>query len=118
MNLPHQHDNNSVAVMHNLPAFSAFEETAFVLKMLGDANRIRIFWILCQTKECLINLSAMIDMSSPAISHHLKKLKECDLITSTRHGKEMYYTVANTPQAKLLEQTIADMMALTKGEKQ
>ncbi len=112
-NLPHNHHPVNDELLHNTPEFSTFQTAADILKILGDANRIRIFWILCHCEECLINLSAMIDMSSPAISHHLKILKSCHLITSRREGKEMYYTAATNPRAELLHHTIEQMISLT-----
>ena len=51
-------------------------------------------------EECVINLSAMVDMSSPAVSHHLKQLKSAGLIVSRRDGKEVYYKAADTEQAR------------------
>jgi len=111
-NLPHDH--NHQAEQHtSMPAFSDFQSAADILKLLGDANRIRIFWILCHYEECVINLSAMINMSSPAVSHHLKLLKSSGLITSRREGKEMYYTATDSPQAQLLHHTIEQMIAVS-----
>ena len=83
-----------------------FRTLADIFKQLGDSSRIRIFWLLCHCEECVINLSAMVDMSSPAVSHHLKQLKAAGLIVSHRAGKEVYYTAAQTDQARLLHRTI------------
>lgn len=58
------------------------------------------FWLLCHCEECVINLSAMVDMSSPAVSHHLKQLKSAGLIVSRREGKEVYYRAADTEPAR------------------
>ena len=63
-------------------------------------SRIRIFGLLCHCEECVINLSAMVDMSSPAVSHHLKQLKSAGLIVSRRDGKEVYYRAADTEPAQ------------------
>ena len=41
-------------------------------------------------------------MSAPAVSHHLRILKKSGIIISRREGKEVYYTLSDTPQAKLL----------------
>ena len=42
----------------------------------------------------------MVNMSSPAVSHHLKQLKSAGLIVSRRDGKEVYYKAADTEQAR------------------
>ena len=66
------------------------DSLADVFKQLGDGSRVRIFWLLCHCEECVINISSMVDMSSPAVSHHLRQLKAGGLIVSRRDGKEVY----------------------------
>ncbi len=111
--LPHNHHSNIEEQLSNMPQTEQFQAAADILKLLGDATRIRIFWILCHCEECVINISAMVDMSSPAVSHHLRLLKSCGLITSRREGKEMYYTAADNSQAQLLHHTIEQMLEVT-----
>ena len=85
-----------------MPDAEAFAATADLFKQLSDKSRLRLFWLLCHCEECVLNLSVMMDMSSPALSHHLKLLKACGLIVSRREGKEVYYRAADTPQAEAL----------------
>ena len=54
-----------------------------------------------------------MDMSSPAVSHHLRQLKAVGLITSKREGKEMYYKAADTEEAHLLHKAIEKLMRIT-----
>lgn len=85
---------------------------------LADANRIKLFWFLCHMEECVINLSALMHMSSPALSHHLKILRENGLITSRRAGKEMYYKAANTEEVRLLHHMIELLIDITCPEQE
>ena len=64
------------------------------------------FWLLCHCEECVINIVALVEMSSPAVSHHLKQLRSGGLITSRREGKKVYYKAADNKQAKLLHRFI------------
>lgn len=100
--LPHHHSGHSHSLLPHLPPEQDFQTIAELFRQLGDSSRLRLFWILCHTEECVINLSAMMDMSSPALSHHLKQLKACGLIVSRRAGKEVYYRAAATPPVELL----------------
>ena len=109
--LPHDHGQPIEQALPDMPAEN-FRTLADIFKQLGDSSRIRIFWLLCHCEECVINLSAMVDMSSPAVSHHLKQLKAAGLIVSHRAGKEAYYTAAQTDQARLLHRTIEQLMAI------
>ena len=93
--LPHNHGQAIEQGLENMPSTDEFQTAANVFKQLSDGSRIRIFWLLCHCEECVINLSAMVNMSSPAISHHLKQLKAANLIVSRRAGKEVYYRAAS-----------------------
>ena len=96
--LPHNHGQSIEQELEHMPSVENFQTVADIFKQLGDGSRIRIFWLLCHCEECVINLSAMVDMSSPAVSHHLKQLKAAGLIVSRREGKEVYYKAADTEQ--------------------
>lgn len=113
IHLPHDHHENSFISISHMPDVGQFQTAADILKLLGDASRIRIFWILCHCETCVTNLSAMVKMSSPAVSHHLRQLKAAGLVSARRDGKEMYYTAANKPEADLLHHTIEQMIQIS-----
>lgn len=54
-----------------------------------------------------------MDMSSPAVSHHLRQLKNAGLIVSRREGKEVYYKAADTEQSRLLHIMIEQVLKIT-----
>ena len=113
MFLPHNHGQSMEKKLQNMPSVGNFQILADIFKQLGDGSRLRIFWLLCHCEECVANLSAMVGMSSPAVSHHLKLLRAAGLIVNRREGKEVYYTVENTEQAQLLHHMIEYLMKLT-----
>ena len=108
LHLPHHHGEETQlpALRRELEKTDKFQIIADVFRQLGDATRVRIFWLLCHCEPCVVNISAMMDMSSPAVSHHLRALKSSGLIISRREGKEVYYRAADTAQARLLHQMI------------
>ncbi len=111
--LPHNHSEKIEYDFDHMPKIGDFGIIADTFKMLGDSTRVRLFWLLCHCEECVLNLSVMMDMSSPAISHHLKLLKTCGLITSRRDGKEVYYKSAETPEAEALHRIIEDIVKIS-----
>ena len=103
-NLPHNHGSSSGVdkIKKALSENESFEKAATLFKQIGDPSRLRIFWLLCHREECVIDIAALVDMTTPAVSHHLKKLSESGLVLSRRDGKEVYYRAANNPEATLL----------------
>ena len=111
--LPHDHGQPIEQKLGGLPRPEGFQMVADLYKQLGDPTRLRIFWLLCHCEECVINISSLVGMNSPAVSHHLKQLKAGGLIVSRREGKEVYYKAADTRQVQLLHGMIEALMAIT-----
>ena len=62
LSLPHNHNHNTEKILESLPNSEEFQLTSDMFRLLGDCSRIRIFWILCHCEECVINLSAMVEL--------------------------------------------------------
>jgi DNA-binding transcriptional ArsR family regulator len=113
--LPHNHGEEKTIgeIRQQLEKNEQFTVTAEVFKLLGDATRLKIFWILCHCEECVLNIASLMQMSPPAVSHHLRILKEGNLISSRREGKEVYYKAADTTQSYTLHIMIEKIIEIT-----
>lgn len=113
--LPHQHSDDERAghLREQLEKTDNFQIVAEVFKQLSDYSRLRIFWLLCHCEECVTNISALVNMTSPAVSHHLSRLKANNLIVSSRRGKEVYYKAADTEQSNMLHLAIEKVMEIS-----
>ena len=72
------------------------EETASMLKVLADPNRLRIFDLLMQGDSCNCELNEKLCLPPNLLSHHLRVLREAGLVNSRRDvvdGRWIYYAV-------------------------
>ena len=113
--IPHDHGNlqRAVQLKKQLIKGGSFDTVADIFRLLDDGSRVRIFWLLCHCEECVVNISALTEMTSPAASHHLRLLKEAGLVETRREGKEVYYRAADTPTVKLLHNVIEKAMEIS-----
>ena len=116
--LPHHHGEMSEQLAEHMPSLEEFETAAQIFKLLSDPGRIRIFWLLCHCEECGIDIAAMVGMTGPAAAHHLRLLKEADLIVSRRDGKEVYYRAAQNEQANHLHLMIERIVEISCPEEE
>lgn len=111
--LPHDHGQSEEKIIKRLPAVEECRQVAEIFKLISDGTRLRILLLLCHCEECVSNIAAFMDMSDPAVSHHLKLLRHCGLIVSRRDGKEVYYRLAETEQAGLVHKACEDMFKIS-----
>ncbi|RBW67492.1 ArsR/SmtB family transcription factor [Bacillus taeanensis] len=69
------------------------DKAAMVLKLLGDKTRLTIIALLEKNDCCVCEFVEIFKMSQPAISQHLRKLKDAGLVEETRKGQWMFYSI-------------------------
>jgi len=62
-------------------------------KALGDEVRLKILQMLSGQEMCVCEIIDRLDMSQPAVSHHLKILRQAGLVKDSRDGKWIYYSL-------------------------
>jgi ArsR family transcriptional regulator len=73
------------------PGWERFSRFFFAL---GDRTRQQILLVFDPSEEiCVNDVARLFQLSRPAISHHLKVLRDAGLLISEKRGKEVYYRV-------------------------
>ena len=77
----------------NKEIISIFNECIPILSVLADAKRQEIILILAECPEGITvnSITEKINLSRPAVSHHLKVLKQAGIIDVINKGVENYY---------------------------
>ncbi|MBU5349871.1 MULTISPECIES: ArsR/SmtB family transcription factor [Paenibacillus] len=68
-------------------------EMAEKLKLLGDKTRLTMLTLLKEREWCVCEFVEIFDMSQPAISQHLRKLKSQGIVSEARRGQWVYYSL-------------------------
>lgn len=77
------------------------EHAAKVMKLLGDKTRLIMLKLLEENELCVCEFVAMFQLSQPAVSQHLRKLRDAGLVQETRKGQWVFYSI-NTKNADSL----------------
>ncbi|MHA8263476.1 ArsR/SmtB family transcription factor [Lactobacillaceae bacterium Melli_B3] len=84
----------------------AFKESSQLLIALGDEKRQAIILALLDNNACcklrVNDLTGVTGLTRPAVSHHVKILKDAGIIDCERQGTRNYYYLA--PSLAMFEQ--------------
>ncbi|MEK3890348.1 ArsR/SmtB family transcription factor [Bacillus sp. FSL K6-3431] len=64
-----------------------------ILKLLGDKTRLTMMKLLQSHDCCVCEFVEIFKMSQPAISQHLRKLRDIELVNETRKGQWIFYSI-------------------------
>jgi ArsR family transcriptional regulator len=73
---------------------AAAEQLAAVLKVLAEPTRLRLLSLIAanqDSEECICNLTDVVGVSQPTVSHHMKLLVDAGLLEREQRGKWAYY---------------------------
>ncbi|KIA94739.1 MULTISPECIES: metalloregulator ArsR/SmtB family transcription factor [Pedobacter] len=74
----------------------SFSQLSGILSLAGNEVRLKILYLLQQEKElCPCDLSDILGMSIPAVSQHLRKMKDGNIIGFRKDGQTIFYSLRN-----------------------
>ncbi|MCC7440710.1 MAG: helix-turn-helix transcriptional regulator [Bdellovibrionales bacterium] len=79
---------------------------AETFQALGDTSRIQIVWALSHGELPVGVLATLLEMSQPAVSHHLRTLRNLKLVRFRRVGRESLYSLDDDHIERLLAEGI------------
>lgn len=72
----------------------SFERLSQILILAGNDVRLKILYLLEEEAElCVCDLADVLQMTIPAVSQHLRKLKDGNVLQTRRAGQTIYYSL-------------------------
>ncbi len=73
---------------------NSFDKLSNALSLAGNNVRLKILYLLSQEQElCVCDLSYILGMNISAISQHLRKLKDRNIISPKRKAQTIFYSL-------------------------
>ncbi|MEO3805996.1 metalloregulator ArsR/SmtB family transcription factor [Nonomuraea sp. B1E8] len=73
------------------PTGAQVEAAVEAFRMLSDATRLRLMWLLSVDEFDVGSLAGAIGVARPSVSQHLAKLRLAGLVQTRREGRRVLY---------------------------
>ncbi|WP_419465895.1 ArsR/SmtB family transcription factor [Bacillus spongiae] len=83
---------------------------ATILKLLGDKTRLTMVKMLDTNDYCVCEFVEIFQTSQPAISQHIRKLKNAGLVKETRRGQWIIYSLNKDTEYYPLLQSVLQQL--------
>jgi DNA-binding transcriptional ArsR family regulator len=75
----------------------SLEAISKILSLAGSEVRLKILFLLnIENELCPCDIADILEMSVPAVSQHIRKMKDAGIITSRREGQTLYYSLVKS----------------------
>ena len=89
---------------------------AKILNLAGNEIRLKILYLINNEKRiCVCDLSDILHLSISAVSQHLRKLKDGNLVQSIKEGQTIYYNI-HPEFGKMLTQLLTTLNIQTENK--
>ncbi len=89
-----------------MPDQSTLYDLSDFFKVLGDSTRMSILFAIDGGSLCVCDIAALLGMTKSAVSHQLKILRQTDLVTYRKTGKNVFYTLADDHVRDIIEKAL------------
>jgi DNA-binding transcriptional ArsR family regulator len=78
------------------------EDQARFLRCIGEPTRLQILRLLAEGERCVGELASVLDKEQSLISHHLRALRECNIVKERQEAQKVYYKLMDARLARLI----------------
>lgn len=95
---------NENEITDQMPDEDTLFDLAELFKIFGDSTRIKILFVLKESKMPVNAIADALNMTQSAVSHQLRILKTNGLVKFERDGKSLIYSLADSHVTSILSQ--------------
>ena len=91
---------------------STEDEQARFLRCIGEPTRLQILKLLAESEKCVGEITEALAKEQSLVSHHLRALKECNIVVVRQEAQRIYYNLADPRISELVVTTESLMKEL------
>lgn len=88
-----------------------------LLKVLANPDRLLLLCQLTRGEHCVSDLETILGIHQPTLSQQLGVLRDEQLVTTRREGKQIYYSIASPAAMQVMQVLYHIYCAPTNGDK-
>jgi DNA-binding transcriptional ArsR family regulator len=96
---------------------SAAAQACGLLKVLANPDRLLLLCQLTRGEHCVSDLETILGIHQPTLSQQLGVLRDEQLVTTRREGKQIYYSIASTEAMAVMQVLYQTYCTPQNGEK-
>ena len=89
------------------------EDQARFLRCIGEPTRLQILKLLTAGERCVGELTDVLNKEQSLVSHHLRALKECNIVKERQEAQKVYYKLMDSRLTRLIIDCDALMQELS-----
>ena len=103
--------------MNNNSNIGTLQQSRF-LRCIAEPTRLQILALLAGEERCVGEIADALGKEQSLVSHHLARLRECNIVSSRQVAQKIYYFVADSRISRLVLsiQSLVASMPLCRAE--
>ena len=101
-----EHKELIIQAQGHMPEETVLYDLSDFFKVLGDSTRLGILFAIDGEPMCVCDIAELLGMTKSAVSHQLKILRQSDLITYRKSGKNVFYSLADDHVRDIIEKAL------------
>lgn len=112
----HLNKEHEAWILKTIPSENDSIDAAELFSQLSSSTRIRLLSMLALEDLCVCELADALKISQPAVSHHLRLLRQSGVVRFKKSGKQVIYYISEGRMGMLARHIINDIFTLRQKE--
>jgi len=102
----HIDEGHEQHILNLIPSEDEAVDAAALFGHLSDSTRVRLLSMLAVSEMCVCEMADLLHMSQPAVSHHLRILRQCGIVRFRKQGQRAVYSIDSSDTGSTIQRLL------------